>query len=153
MLLNSFLFFFTNKEQNLKKYGIIVIEVDDMKILLIVDDSSIITTFASKMFKDEYNVIVAKNGNEVIEVIRNNFDSEFVGMFLDLNMPVCNGFQVLEVFKTNNLFNKIPVCILTGDDTKDSIDKVFNYPIVDVLNKPFNEKEIRICLEKMILRK
>ncbi len=124
-----------------------------MKILLIVDDSSIITTFAAKMFKDEYNVIVAKDGSEAIEAVRNNFDSEFVGMFLDLNMPNFNGFQVLEVFKNHNLFYKIPVCILTGDDTKDSIDRVFNYPIVDVLNKPFNEKEIRICLEKMILRK
>ena len=124
-----------------------------MKILLIVDDSSLITMFASKMFKDEYNVITAKDGKEAIEAIRNNFDSEFVGMFLDLNMPNFNGFEVLEVFKNHNLFNKIPVCILTGDDTKDSIDKVFNYPIVDVLNKPFNEKEIRASLEKMILRK
>ena len=124
-----------------------------MKILLIVDDSSLITMFASKMFKDEYNVITAKDGKEAIEAVRNNFDSEFVGMFLDLNMPNFNGFEVLEVFKTHNLFNKIPVCILTGDDTKDSIDKVFSYPIVDVLNKPFNEKEIRASLEKMILRK
>ena len=124
-----------------------------MKILLIVDDSSLITMFASKMFKDEYNVITAKDGKEAIEAVRNNFDSEFVGMFLDLNMPNFNGFEVLEVFKNHNLFNKIPVCILTGDDTKDSIDKVFNYPIVDVLNKPFNEKEIRASLEKMILRK
>ncbi len=124
-----------------------------MKILLIVDDSSLITVFASKMFKDEYNVITAKDGKEAIEAVRNNFDNEFVGMFLDLNMPNFNGFEVLEVFKNHNLFNKIPVCILTGDDTKDSIDKVFNYPIVDVLNKPFNEKEIRASLEKMILRK
>ena len=124
-----------------------------MKILLIVDDSSLITVFASKMFKDEYNVITAKDGKEAIEAVRNNFDSEFVGMFLDLNMPNFNGFEVLEVFKNHNLFNKIPVCILTGDDTKDSIDKVFKYPIVDVLNKPFNEKEIRASLEKMILRK
>ena len=103
-----------------------------MKTLLIVDDSSLITVFASKIFKDEYNVITAKDGKEAIEAIRNNFDSEFVGMFLDLNMPNFNGFQVLEVFKNHNLFGKIPVCILTGDDTKDSIDKVFNYPIVDV---------------------
>ena len=124
-----------------------------MKILLIVDDSSLITMFASKMFKDEYNVITAKDGKEAIEAVRNNFDNEFVGMFLDLNMPNFNGFEVLEVFKNHNLFNKIPVCILTGDDTKDSIDKVFSYPIVDVLNKPFNEKEIRASLEKMILRK
>lgn len=124
-----------------------------MKILLIVDDSSLITMFASKIFKDEYNVITAKDGKEAIEAIRNNFDSEFVGMFLDLNMPNVNGFEVLEVFKNHNLFNKIPVCILTGDDTKDSIDKVFKYPIVDVLNKPFNENEIKTSLGKMILRK
>lgn len=123
------------------------------KILIIVDDSSLITMFAAKMFKDEYTVITAKDGREAIEVIRNNFNSEFVGMFLDLNMPNFNGFEVLETFKKHNLFNKIPVCILTGDDTKDSIDKVFNYPIVDVLNKPFNENEIRTCVEKMILRK
>ena len=124
-----------------------------MKILLIVDDSSLITMFASKIFKDEYNVITAKDGKEAIEAIRNNFDSEFVGMFLDLNMPNVNGFEVLEVFKNHNLFNKIPVCILTGDDTKDSIDKVFNYPIVDVLKKPFDENEIKTSLGKMILRK
>ena len=124
-----------------------------MKILLIVDDSSLITMFASKMFKVEYNVITAKDGKEAIEAVRNNFDNEFVGMFLDLNMPNFNGFEVLEVFRNHNLFNKIAVCILTGDDTKDSIDKVFNYPIVDLLNKPFNEKEIRASLEKMILRK
>lgn len=124
-----------------------------MKILLIVDDSSLITMFASKIFKNDYNVITAKDGKEAIEAIRNNFDSEFVGMFLDLNMPNVNGFEVLEVFKNHNLFNKIPVCILTGDDTKDSINKVFEYPIVDVLNKPFNENEIKTSLEKMILRK
>ncbi len=124
-----------------------------MKILLIVDDSSLITMFASKIFKNDYNVITAKDGKEAIEAIRNNFDSEFVGMFLDLNMPNINGFEVLETFKNHNLFNKIPVCILTGDDTKDSIDKVFKYPIVDVLNKPFNENEIKTSLEKMILRK
>ena len=124
-----------------------------MKILLIVDDSSLITVFASKMFKDEYNVITAKDGKEAIEAVRNNFDSEFVGMFLDLNMPNFNGFEVLEVFKNHNLFGKIPVCILTGDDTKDSIDKVFNYPIVDVLNKPFNENDLRKSLEKIKIRK
>lgn len=124
-----------------------------MKILLIVDDSSLITMFASKIFKNDYNVITAKDGKEAIEAIRNNFDSEFVGMFLDLNMPTFNGFEVLETFKKHNLFNKIPVCILTGDDTKDSINKVFEYPIVDVLNKPFNENEIKTSLEKMILRK
>ena len=122
------------------------------KILLVVDDSAVITNFVEKIFKDNYRVLKAKDGIEAIELIRNNFTKEFIGMFLDLNMPNFNGFQVLDVFKKNHLFQKIPVCILTGDDTKDSINRVFNYPIVDVLNKPFNENDIKACLAKISIR-
>ena len=121
-------------------------------ILMVVDDSSAITSFVEKIFKDEYEVLKAKNGVEAIQIIRNNFNKNFVGMFLDLNMPNFNGFQVLDTFKANNLFKKIPVFILTGDDTKDSINKVFSYPIVDVLNKPFNENDIKDCLAKISVR-
>lgn len=123
------------------------------KILLVVDDSAVITNFVDRVFKENYLVLKAKDGIEAIELIRNNFSKDFIGMFLDLNMPNFNGFQVLEIFKKNNLFQKIPVCILTGDDTKDSIDKVFNYPIVDVLNKPFNENDLKKSLEKIKIRK
>lgn len=124
----------------------------ETKILLVVDDSSIITNFVSKIFKDEFNVISASDGVEAIEVIRNNFDKEFVGILLDLSMPRYNGFEVLDVFDKNRLFQKIPVCILTGDDTKDSLDKVFKYPIVDVLNKPFSESDIKTSINKLVLR-
>ncbi len=122
------------------------------KILLVVDDSSVITNFVDKIFNSEFKVIIAKDGIEAIEAVRNNFDQEFVGMLLDLNMPRFNGFEVLETFNKNNLFNKIPVCILTGDDTKDSLDKVFKYPIVDVLNKPFSENDIKTSISKLALR-
>ena len=124
----------------------------ETKILLVVDDSSIITNFVNKIFKDEFNVIAAKDGVEAIEAVRNNFDKEFIGMLLNLNMPRLNGFEVLETFNKNNLFKKIPVCILTGDDTKDSLDKVFKYPIVDVLNKPFSENDIKTSISKLNLR-
>ena len=131
-----------------------MLEVDDMqtKISLVVDDSSVITNFVDKIFNSEFKVIIAKDGIEAIEAVRNNFDQEFVGMLLDLNMPRFNGFEVLETFNKNNLFNKIPVCILTGDDTKDSLDKVFKYPIVDVLNKPFSENDIKTSISKLALR-
>ena len=131
-----------------------MLEVDDMqtKILLVVDDSSVITNFVDKIFNSEFKVIIAKDGIEAIEAVRNNFNQEFVGMLLDLNMPRFNGFEVLETFNKNNLFNKIPVCILTGDDTKDSLDKVFKYPIVDVLNKPFSENDIKTSISKLALR-
>ena len=79
-----------------------------------------------------------------------NTGNKIVGMLLDLNMPNVNGFEVLEFFRNNNLFVKIPVSIITGDDSRETIDRAFTYPITDVLEKPFNERDIKRILDKMI---
>ena len=117
------------------------------KTILVVDDSEVISTFIKKLFNNEYNVILAKDGMEAI----NNLDNEsIVGMLLDLNMPNVNGFVVLEYMSKNNLFDKIPVSIITGVGNDDIVKKTFEYPIVDVLRKPFNERDIRKVVEKTI---
>ena len=48
------------------------------------------------------------------------------------------------------LFRSIPISIITGVDDKESIDKAFKYPIVDILLKPFNERDVKRILEKTI---
>ncbi len=121
--------------------------VNKDKTILVVDDSEVISTFINKLFNNEYNVILAKDGMEAI----NNLDNEsIVGMLLDLNMPNVNGFVVLEYMSKNNLFAKIPVSIITGVGNDDIVKKTFEYPIVDVLRKPFNERDIRKVVEKTI---
>ena len=65
-------------------------------------------------------------------------------------MPNIDGFQVLDYLKENNLFEVIPTSIITGDDSKEAIDRAFKYPIVDMLNKPFNEKEAKLIVQKTI---
>ena len=75
-------------------------------------------------------------------------NNNIVGVLLDLNMPNVDGFAVLDYFKSNNLFTKFPVSIITGDDAKDSITRAFAYPIVDMLPKPFNERDVKRVVEK-----
>ncbi len=120
------------------------------KTILVVDDSDIIRTFIQKIFNDNYHVMMAHDGKEAIDVIGTSAYDNIVGVLLDLNMPNINGFEVLEYFKENNLFSKIPVSIITGDDSRDSIDRAFNYPITDVLQKPFNERDVKRILDKML---
>ena len=71
-------------------------------------------------------------------------------MLLDLNMPVVDGFAVLEYIKNNGLFTKVPVSIITGDDDMDVIGKAFEYNIIDVLKKPFNIDNVKKIVEKTI---
>ena len=71
-------------------------------------------------------------------------------MLLDLNMPNINGFEVLDYLHENNLFAKLPVSIITGDDSKETVERAFGYPIIDVLQKPFNERDVKRVIEKMV---
>ena len=63
------------------------------------------------------------------------------------------GFEVLDYFKEHDLFKKVPVSIISGVEERESIDKAFTYDIVDLLPKPFNERDIKSVIEKTIASK
>ena len=65
-------------------------------------------------------------------------------------MPNVNGFEVLDVLQQKDLFRKFPVSLITGVDDKESIARAFKYPIVDMLTKPFNERDVKATLEKTL---
>ena len=119
------------------------------KTILVVDDSEVISSFIKKIFNNEFNVVVAKDGMEAVKQLN---DDKLVGMLLDLNMPNVNGFVVLEYMKRNNLLEKIPVAIITGVGNDDIVKKAFDYKIIDILRKPFNERDIRKVVEKIVNR-
>jgi len=114
--------------------------------ILVVDDSDIIQKFISRIFEDNYNVITASNGAEAINLIETN--DSISAMLLDLNMPEVDGFAVLGHMKTNDLFKKVPVSIITGNNDKEIDMEAFKYPIVDILKKPFNEVALKTIIER-----
>ena len=119
------------------------------KTILVVDDSNVTRGFVQKIFSDLYNVEIATNGDEAIDII-NDSNKKIVAVLLDINMPGSNGFDVLEYFKKNNLFSTIPVSIITSEVGKEIRKSLFYYPIVDILTKPFNEHDVRLVLDKTI---
>ena len=121
------------------------------KAILVVDDSNIIRNFILKIFKDDFEVIVANDGKEALDIINDpEKNTKIKAMLLDLNMPNVNGFEVLDYFKNNDLFAKYPTSIITGVDDKESIEKTYKYPIIDILLKPFNERDVKKILEKTL---
>ena len=124
------------------------------KTILVVDDSSIVRNFVKRIFSETYNIGAAENGEEAINIIKSNMGNDnIMAILLDLNMPKVSGFAVLDFMKENNLFSKMPVSIISGDSSKDTIDKAFTYPIVDMLGKPFKEGDVKSVIEKTIYLK
>lgn len=129
-------------------------EVYDTKTILVVDDSNIIRNFVKRIFSDKYNVGTASDGEQAISIIKANADNDNIeAILLDLNMPKVDGFAVLDYMKTNDLLKKMPVSIISGDSSKETIDRAFTYQIVDMLEKPFNDQSIKMVIEKTLFYK
>lgn len=119
------------------------------KAILVADDSSIIRDFIKEIFSNQYEVLMAKDGQEVINIISSN-PKRIAALLLDLNMPNVDGFGVLNYLKANNLFAVVPTSIISGANDKDSIERAFKYPIVDMLNKPFSKENVKLVVEKTV---
>lgn len=113
---------------------------DDMKSILIVDDSSMIRNYLERIFINDYNITMAVDGNDAIEKIQQNL-SKLNIILLDLVMPKADGFFVLEHIQKYNV--DIPVIIISGDTSKESIEKAFDYGVVDMIKKPFDSDIIK----------
>ena len=119
--------------------------------IIIADDSSVITNFFSKIFRNEFEVIVAHNGKEVIDIVNQYMNDSLVGLFLDLQMPVMNGFEVLDYFKEHDLFKVVPVSIISGEDTEEGIKRTMSYQgVIDMIQKPFDATSIRAIVDKTV---
>ncbi len=126
-------------------------EVYSEPTILVADDSNIVRNFVSRIFSNMYQVGVAKDGKEALEIIKANQGNNYIeAILLDLNMPNVDGFAVLDYMKQNQLFTEMPVSIISGDSSKETIDKAFKYHIVDMIKKPFNDIDIKRVVEKTI---
>lgn len=124
-------------------------EVYSQKTILVVDDSNIIRNFVKRIFSENYNIGMAKDGEEALNIIKANASNEnIVAILLDLNMPKVDGFAVLTYMNEHQLFDSMPVSIISGDSSKDTINKAFTYPIIDMLGKPFTEADVKRVIEK-----
>ncbi len=109
--------------------------------ILIVDDEEINRVILRGLFEEEYEILEAENGQVATVQIENN--SNIALILLDVVMPVMDGFWVLEYMKTNNLLQKIPVILITGETILDSDDQAYAYGVADVMHKPFYPHIVR----------
>ena len=124
---------------------------EDKNIILVADDSEVIRIFVKKIFDKDFEIAVAENGEEALNIIKTHQDDKKIKcILLDLNMPKIDGFAVLDYLNDNNLFNMMPVTIISGDSSSDAINRAFKYPIIDMINKPFSEEKIKDVVEKTI---
>ena len=109
-----------------------------VKTLLIIDDTDISRNMLVDMFKGRYNVIQATNGKSGVQMISRNL-KELAGILMDIVMPEMDGYQVLDLLQKQKISSRIPVIMVTADNSADAERKCYQKGAADVIHKPFDQ--------------
>jgi len=126
----------------------------DQKIheIMIIDDDADDRRLLKKLVEDNENLhaVLAEGGKAGLELITAKPPD---AILLDLFMPDMDGFAVLQQLRTNSLWNRIPVIILTGADLTAEQQKQLNEFGKDMLSKSsLRESDLLSMLEETLLK-
>lgn len=116
-------------------------------VLLLVDDNRDFCAFMADSLSDEYTVLVAFNGQEALEQLRNN-DIQIV--ISDVMMPVMSGTELCHRIKTNIQWSHIPVILLTARTAEEYQLEGLELGADDYLTKPFNFNLLKLRIRKFL---
>ena len=122
--------------------------IDD-GILLIVDDAASNRLLLKAIFKNEYKIEEAENGQQALEVLERS-EGRVLAILLDLVMPVMDGYQFLDHFKKIPDSSKIPVIVITGDMSIESQNRGFTLGIADYIAKPFATSVVKHRVRNLV---
>jgi len=122
---------------------------DKMKNVLVVDDESDILTLVSVNLQVRgYQVAEAKNGTEALARLRAEPPSLMV---LDIKLPDFSGWELLKGIRGDpQIESEFPVLIMTASISETFID-LETYPsVVEILLKPFSTAKLLSAVERAI---
>ncbi len=115
--------------------------------LLIVDDMLPNLRMLVDILKSEYNIHIAKNGQEAI---RSAVEKKPDVILLDVLMPDMDGYEVITVLKGDERTRKIPVIFVTGLDDDSNEEKGLALQAADYIIKPFNPAIVKLRVRTQI---
>lgn len=122
-------------------------EVTMHKILVVDDETSIVTLLKFNLEQNGFEVVTANDGLEAIEQVKKESPDVMV---LDLMLPKMDGMDVVKTLRLDKIH--VPVLMLTAKD--DEFDKILGLEMGadDYMTKPFSPREV-VARVRAILRR
>ncbi|MCR4902448.1 MAG: response regulator [Butyrivibrio sp.] len=124
-------------------------EAGKKRVLLIVDDTEINREILTEIFKDEYDILEADNGQKAMKIMKESV-SKIAAVLLDIVMPEMDGYEVLENMNKENLLHKLPVIMITADTSVDAERTSYQKGAIDVIHKPFDASIVNHRIRRSI---
>lgn len=124
--------------------------------VLLVDDDEIQNFIHQRIigkYLAESKIYIAMNGEEALSILKaqqnNNLHQSKGIIFLDINMPIMNGFQFLEIYNKgfSTLYNKTVVYPLSSSEDITDVLQMNHLGISNYLVKPLTHEQADALLK------
>jgi CheY-like chemotaxis protein len=116
---------------------------------LVVDDSklarlSLVKSLKSNIDENEAEIFQAENGAIAVEIVQNHKPDI---VFLDLTMPVMDGYEALP--KMKEIYPNIKVIVVSADIQEQAKTRVVELGAIFHVQKPINPQKMQDILEML----
>ena len=129
---------------NIKEY---TTEKTDKPIILIVEDNDQLRDYIAKLFQAEYNIVLAPDGQEGIEMALNYTPDLIIS---DVMMPNIDGFEFCTAIKNDEHTSHIPLLLLTAKDSEQSSLEGYHSGADDYILKPFDNEILKLKVRNIL---
>ncbi len=110
--------------------------------ILLADDSKVIRTSAARILGEEFDVLLAVDGQDAWDQLLQQDDISAV--FTDIGMPYIDGLALLAKIRghDNEMLSSLPVIVVTGDESDEAREDALKRGATDFITKPFNRVDL-----------
>ena len=117
------------------------------KILIADDEHKIVMTLEYAFRKAAYEVFIARDGSEVLEILKTEITDVIL---LDIMMPNVDGYTTLSEIKKNENYKNIKVIFLSAKTGESDIKKGLELGADAYVTKPYSIKKLTEKVEELL---
>jgi CheY-like chemotaxis protein len=106
------------------------------RVLVVDDDVSVRNTVALILRRHGYEVAMAPDGSQCLELLRQGFKGV---VLMDIMMPGMSGWDTIRAIVGDGLLDGILICMLTARATPGAEGQGLEEAVFDYLPKPFDD--------------
>ncbi len=113
-------------------------------VLIADDDPAILWLIRTLVEGEGFSTVTAMDGKEAYRILKS--DRRIIAAIVDVMMPYIQGTELVKFMQTDDRFKKIPVIMMTAEQSPKLPSKSFAAGAVAFLPKPFTNAQLRAML-------
>ena len=120
---------------------------DPPRVLVVEDDPLVLELITTRLGLAGYQTFHARDGREGLRRLREVSPG---CMVLDINMPKCDGFEVLRDMCASGHIKRVPTMVLTARNRPEDVKLAISLGARDFMTKPFNDQQLLARVARLL---